>query len=385
MIELSGVIGSDDVVLERVISGDDGSTNTTESSSDHLSNGTEELKLFVSGSSSGSVLFYESGAHFDGEIVEILVSVNLLVGLGDKELLLKDALGHFLEMVLKLLLHLLKISDGLFESSSEGEVGLLGEVLFLVVISKGVFDVTEELLEHTSNSLDGSDVKEGIGFSGGHLGENGNDWSVVLGHLDLDTSLKKLLGVSGELDEGSILSDEIVEETESTVDDADSTSVLGDSLDVKGVTFLSSGGGSSERSSGLSEVGNGVSEIDLSLVSGLGAGSEVVGGSSEGRLTFEDLTISERLLFFAASVVSSEHSIMLSLLISDLVFELVEESFDVGKWSTSLDLGLDLGEEVRERWVVQGVKLSGLESEAGSDEAEEENSFHFVLYDVVFF
>jgi len=361
-----------------VISINDGSTDTFKSSSDHLSDGSEEFHLFVSGGSSSGVLFSEGSAHLDGEVQEVGVSIDLLFGLGDEEFLFKDALGHFFEMVLKLLLHSHKVSDGLFKSSLEGEVGLLGHGFFGVVISEGVLDVGEELVEHTSNSLDSGDVKEHIVLGGGHLGEHSDDWSVVLGKLDLDTGLEEHLGVSGELDEGSFFSDEIVKEAHGTVDNGEGTFVIGDSGDVKVVTFFSSLGGSGKGSSGGGKVGDGLSEIDLGLIPGLGAGGEMIGGSSEGGFTFGDFTLSEGLLFFAVSVVSGEHGIVLSLLVSDLVFELVEESFDVGKWSTGLDLGLDLGEEVGERWVVEGVQLSGLEGEAGSDEAEEENSSHLI-------
>jgi hypothetical protein len=172
-----------------------------------------------------------------------------------------------------------------------------------------------------------------------------------------------------ELDEGSFLSDEIVKETHSTTDDGEGTSVLGDSLDVEGVTFLSSSGSRSERNSGGGEVGNGLSKIDFSLIPGLGAGGEMVGGHSEGSLTFSDFTVSECLLFFARSVVSSEHGIVLSLLSSDLVFKFVEESFDVGKWATSLDLSFDLSKQVTERVALEGVKLAAvhLERPGGSD------------------
>jgi len=378
MSESIVLVGSDWGVLERVISGNDGGTDTFKSSSDHLSNGGEEFHLFVSGGSSSGVLLSEGGAHLDGEVQEVGVSVDLLFGLGNEEFLFKDALGHFFEMVLKLLLHSHKVSDGLFKSGLEGEISLLGSVFFGVVVSEGVLDVGEELVEHTSDSLDSGDVKEHIVLGSGHLGEHSDDWSVVLGKLDLDTGLEELFGVSGELDEGSFFSDEIVKEAEGTVDNGEGTFVIGDSSDVKVVTFFSSLGGSGKGGSGGGKVGDGVSEIDLGLISGLGAGGEMVGGSSEGRLTFGDFTLSEGLLFDAVSVVSGEHGIVLSLLVSDLVFELVEKSFDVGKWSTGLDLGLDLGEEVGEGWVVEGVQLSGLESEAGSDEAEEENSFHLI-------
>jgi hypothetical protein len=84
------------------------------------------------------------------------------------------------------------------------------------------------------------------------------------------------------------------------------------------------------------------------------------------------------LFFFTRGTVSGEHIIVLSLFLSDLGFELIEESFNVSEWSTGLDLRLDLSKDVVEAWVVEGVQLSGLDSEAGSDEAKEENSFHFV-------
>ena len=385
MLKGRSLIGINLGVIEGVISGNNGSTEAIESSSDHLSNGLEELELFVSGGGSGGVLISEGGAHLDGESEEFGVPVDLLLGLGDEEFLFKDALGHLFEVVLKLLLHLGEVSDGLLKSGLEGEEGLLGEVLLLGVVSEGVLDVLHELVEHASDSLDSGDVKEHIVLGSGHLGKHGDDWGVRAGKLDLDTGLEELLGVGGELDEGGFLGDEVIEEVDGTSDDADGTSVGGDSSVVEGVTFFSSGGGRGEGSSGVGEVLDGLSEIDFSLVPGGGASGEVGGGSSEGGLTFRDFTISEVLLFFAVTVVSGEHVIVLSLLLSDLTFELVEKSFDVGKWATSLDLGLDLGEDVGERSTREGVELSGREREAGSDEAEEENGFHFLEFDVVFF
>jgi hypothetical protein len=239
----------------------------------------------------------------------------------------------------------------------EGKESFLGKVLFLVVISKGVLDVTEKLLEHTSDTVNGTSIKEHIVLSSGHLGEGGDDWSIVSGKFELDTGLKELLGVGGELDERSFLSDEIIEETEGTLDDRSSTSVLGDSLVVKGVTFLSSGGSGSKRSSGVSEVLDGVSEIDFGLISGLSAGGEVVGGSSKSGFTLRDFSVSEVLLFVARGGVSGKHSVVLSLFFSDLVFELIEESFDVTEWTTGFDLSLDLSEEVSERVALERVEL----------------------------
>jgi hypothetical protein len=123
---------------------------------------------------------------------------------------------------------------------------------------------------------------------------------------------------------------------------------MGDSLDVKGVTFLSSSGSGGKGSSGVGEVLDGLGKIDLSLISGLGAGGEVVGGSSEGRFTFVNFVVSEGLFFITTGTVSSKHTVMLSLFLVDLVFELVEESFNVGKWTAGLDLRFDFGKQVSE-------------------------------------
>ena len=109
--------------------------------------------------------------------------------------------------------------------------------------------------------------------------------------------------------------------------------MLGDSLGVKGVTFLSSGGSGRKGGSVVGEVLDGVGEVNLGLISGGGASGEMVRSSSESGLTFSDFVVSERLLFFTRSVVSGEHGVMFSLFVSDLVFKLVEESFDVTKRS----------------------------------------------------
>jgi hypothetical protein len=90
----------------------------------------------------------------------------------------------------------------------------------------------------------------------------------------------------------------------------------------------------------------------------------VVRSSSESGFTFSDFGVSETLFFHTRSVVSGEHSIVVSLFISDLVFKLVEESLNVGKWATGLDLSFDLSEEVTEVTTVESVELSGLDSEA---------------------
>jgi hypothetical protein len=266
--ELSGIIGLDNIVLERVISGDNGGTNTFHSSSDHLSNGSEEFKFFVSGGSSSFVLSSESGTHGDGESEELTVSVDLFVGFGNKEFFFKNALGHFLKMIFEVLLVLLEISDGLFKLGFEFKEVLLGNTFFLVVISEGFFDVGEELLEHRSDSFNGTSVEEHVVFRGGHLGEHSDDWGILGSFSDLDTGLEELLGVGRELDKGGFLSNEIVKEGDGTIDNREGTSVIGNSGNVKGVTFFSSGGSSSEGGSGVSEILNGLGEINFGLISG---------------------------------------------------------------------------------------------------------------------
>merc|ERR1712110_1160171 len=129
------------------------------------------------------------------------------------------------------------------------------------------------------------------------------------------------------------------------------------------MTFFSSGGSSGEGGSGVGKILDGLGKIDFSFISGSGTGSEMVTGSSESRGTFSDFVVSEVHFFFTRSLVSSEHGVMFSLFFVDLVFKLVEKSFDVSHWATSLNLGFDLGKEVTEVTTVESVKLSGLDSE----------------------
>jgi hypothetical protein len=218
-------------------------------------------------------------------------------------------------------------------------------------------DVTNELFKHSSDSVDGTSIKEHISFSGGHLGEDGDNGSIVASKLDFDTSLEELSGVGRELNERSFLSNKVVKESDGTLDNRDGTSVLGDSLDVKTMTFLSSGSSGGEGGSVVSEVLDGVGEVNLGLVSGGGASGEMVRSSSEGGVTFVNFVGSESLLFSARSLVSGKHSIMLRLFSSDLVLKIIKKSFDVGKWATSFNLGFDLGEQVAEIIALKCVKF----------------------------
>ena len=98
--------------------------------------------------------------------------------------------------------------------------------------------------------------------------------------------------------------------------------------------LLSSLGGSGQSSGGVSDILDGLGQIDFSLISGCLTGSALVVGSSESSTTLIDFIVSEVLLLGARVLVSVKHFIVLSLFLMNLFFELVEESFDVAKWST---------------------------------------------------
>jgi len=317
----------------------------------------KKISLLISTFSGGLVRDSERFTHSLGGGEHISVSGDFLGGSGHDDTFLKDASVHVIDVTRESGFEGSKLSKGLLKVSGNAvelflESGFDG--LKLIEVNS---DGTDHLLHHGSDSVDGRLVNKEIFLRSGHLGEKLDDWGVGVHDVDHGTGLDEVHGVGGELDERSFLSDEIIEETEGTLDDRSSTSVLGDSLVVKGVTFLSSGGSGSKRSSGVSEVLDGVSEIDFGLISGLSAGGEVVGGSSKSSFTLRDFSVSEVLLFGARGGVSGKHSVVLSLFFSDLVFELVEESFDVTESTTGFDLSLDLSEEVSERVALERVEL----------------------------
>ena len=74
---------------------------------------------------------------------------------------------------------------------------------------------------------------------------------------------------------------------------------------------------------------------------------------------------------------------MFSLFFSDLTFEVIKETFNVGKWGTGFDLFFDLSKEVTEVSGLEGIELLvSLETEASCDEAKEEYGFHYDVVDI---
>ncbi len=205
---------------------------------------------------------------------------------------------HFFNVIFKEDFVLFKFSDGLFKLGFEvPEVFKFGR-LGVGIITKRSFDVIEQLVEHGFDSVHGTSIEEHVDFRGSHLGEESNNWSVMLGETNLNTGLKHLHGVRRKLDEVSI-NNHVIEDSESTFDNAHGISVVLSSALEKFMFLFSSGSGGSKGGSGVGDVLDGHFEGNLCLVQRGLAGSEVVGGSSEGGFTFLDFTSSEFPFGFA--------------------------------------------------------------------------------------
>lgn len=222
----------------------------------------------------------ESFTHFSAELKECSVSGDFFRRFGHEEVLFKDTLGHFFKVVFKVDFVGLKVGDGFLEFAFEGVVGVLGSGFVVGEVSKRVFNVGVELFEHTSDSANGTGVKEHIEFRCGHLGEESNNWSIVVRKVNLDTSSKEESGMCRELYKGTFFSNHVIEDTKGTFDNVHGVSVVSSSLDKEGVFGFSGLGGNSESGFGVGDVLDGLSEINFGFISGVFAGGEVVGGSS---------------------------------------------------------------------------------------------------------
>jgi hypothetical protein len=186
--------------------------------------------------------------------------------------------------------------------------------------------------------------------------------------------------VLGELNEGSFTSDEFVKEVHGVTEDEDG--VLMSLLLTKESLMLGVSDGSELVKGGLG--------IDLVLlVDGVvvlssgeraSAGSVMGFSSSVSVITVSDFLGSESDLFFTVGLLDGPHSVVLSLLGSDLSVESLDGVEDSSEGSSEGDLGLDLGEEggVREL----GHSLKSLFLDGGSVGSHEDNSekckkFHF--------
>jgi len=113
------------------------------------------------------------------------------------------------------------LSKGLFEVGGDG-VELFLEGGFSTFEGVEVdSDGSDHVLHHSSNSVDGRLVNKDIFLRGGHLGEEGDDWSVGVHDVDHGTGLDEVHGVGGELDEGSFTSNEFIKEVDGFTEDHD--------------------------------------------------------------------------------------------------------------------------------------------------------------------
>jgi len=218
------------------------------------------------------VFFNESGAHFSGEFEKGRVSGDLFRGFGDEKLFFKDTLGHFFKMIFEVNFVGHEISNGFFEFGFKGVERVLSSGFVVGEFTEGVFDVVEELFKHTSNSANGTSVKEHIEFGGGHLGEESNNWGVVVSEVDFDTRLEEEGGVGRELGKGSFFNTHVVEDTEGTFDNAHGVSVVRSSGNKERVFFSSGGGSDGKGGFGVGDVLDGVSKINFGFISGVFAG-----------------------------------------------------------------------------------------------------------------
>jgi len=226
------------------------------------------------------MFFNESSTHFSGKSEEVGVSGDFFRRFSNKKFFFKDALGHFFKMIFEVLFVGLQFRNGSFEFGFKSVVGILSSRFVVGEFSKRVFDVVVELFKHTSNSANGTSIKEHIEFRSGHLGEESNDWSVVVRKVNFDTSSKEEGSVLRELSEGTFFSDHIVEDTEGTFDNTHGVSVIRSSGNKESVFFFSGCGGNSKSGFRVGDVLDGLSKINFGFISGVFTGGEVVRGSS---------------------------------------------------------------------------------------------------------
>jgi hypothetical protein len=211
------------------------------------------------------VFSFKGGTHLNREFKEVGVSGDLLFRFLDEERFLEKAHVHFFDVILKKDFVLFELSDGLFKFGLEVLVVLNFGVFGVGVVGEGVLDVFVKLVEHGFDSVNGTGVKEHVDFRGGHLGEESDNWGVVLGETNFDTGSKHLHGVGGKLDEVSI-NNHVIEDGKSTCDNAHGISVVLRSGLEKLMFGFSSGSSSGKGSSGVGDVLDGHLKGNLGLV-----------------------------------------------------------------------------------------------------------------------
>ena len=240
-------------------------------------------------------------------------------------------------------------------------------------------DGTDHLLHHSSDSVDGRLVNEDIFLRSGHLGEEGDNWGVGVHDVDHGTGLDEVHGVLGELDEGSFTSNELIEEVDGITEDSDGVLMSLLLTEESLVLGVSDGGELVEGGLGIDLVLLVDTKIDLSSGERSGAGSVMDLSSGVGIVTVLDLLGSEGDLLGAVSLLDGPHSVVLSLLGSDLSVESLNGIEDSSEWSTGGDLRLDLSEEGGVRELGHSLKslfLDGRGVSGYEDNSEKSKNFH---------
>jgi len=361
------------VVLSIDVLGVGGSVSV----SDHvllseLLDDSKKISLLISTFSGGLVGDSERLTHSFGGGEHLSVSGDLLSGGSHDDTFLKDASVHVIDVTRESGFEGSELSEGLLKVSRDG-------VEFLLEGSFSTFegievnsDGTDHIGHHLSNSVDSRLVNEDIFLRGGHLGEEGDDWGVGVHDVDESTGLDEGHGVLGELDEGGLTSNELIKEVHGVTKNNDGVVVSLLLTEESSVLGVSDGGELVESGLGIDLVFLVDTEIDLSSGERSGAGSVMDLSSGVSVVTVLDLLGSEGDLLGAVSLLDGPHSVVLSLLGSDLSVESLNGIEDSSEWSTHGDLGLDLSEErgVREL----GHSLKSLFLDGGSVGSHEDNS-----------
>lgn len=340
----------------------------------------KKISLLISTFSGGLVRDSERFTHSLGGLEHISVSGDFLGGGGHDDTFLKDASVHVVDVTRESGFKGSKLSKGLLKVSGNA-------VEFFLKTGFGVLkgfevdsDGTDHLLHHGSDSVDGRLVNKEIFLRSGHLGEKLDNWRVGVHDVDHGTGLDEVHGVGGELDEGSITSNEFIKESHSITEDGHSvlmSLLLGKEGSVLGV---SDGGKLLKGRSGIDLIFLVDSEIDLSSGERSGTGSVMDLSSVVSISTVSDFLGSESDLFVAVSLLDGPHSVVLSLFGSDLFVESLDGVEDGGEWSSHGDLGLDLGEErsVRElRHSLQSLFFDRGGVGGNEDNSDKCKNFHF--------
>jgi len=369
------------VVLSIDVLGVGGSVSV----SDHvllseLLDDSKKISLLISTFSGGLVGDSERLTHSFGGGEHLSVSGDLLSGGSHDDTFLKDASVHVIDVTRESGFEGSELSEGLLKVSRDG-------VEFLLEGSFSTFegievnsDGTDHIGHHLSNSVDSRLVNEDIFLRGGHLGEEGDDWGVGVHDVDHGTGLDEVHGVLGELNEGSFTGDELVKEVHGTTEDGDSVLMSLLLTEESGVLGVSDGGELGKGRLGIDLIFLVDTKIDLSSGERSGAGSVMDLSSGVGIVTVGDFLGSEGDLFFAVSLLDGPHSVVLSLLSSDLSVESLDGVEDGSEWSTGGDLRLDLGEE---RGVgelghsLESLFLDGRGVGGHEDNSDKGKNFHF--------